>query len=226
MEEKICECECGCGEIVTSGKRFKKGHYARVHNNWGHNLRAIANSIKTRRERYIEPWNKGKKGLQVAWNKGLSKEDNHIMAQMAESLSETKKKDEKNKKRMAKISRKYWSKEENRIKQSERIRIATIKKIEDRLENGFQIQPNYNPNAIPIIEEYGKKHGFNFQHAENGGEVNIGGYFPDGLDEKRKTIIEIDEKYHFNKDGNLKKKDIKRQKFLENKGYRVIRIKI
>lgn len=34
------------------------------------------------------PWNKGKKGMQVAWNKGLSKETNIIIDQYAKNLKE------------------------------------------------------------------------------------------------------------------------------------------
>ncbi len=86
--------------------------------------------------------------------------------------------------------------------------------------------PNYNSVACGIINNYNKKYGFNFRHAENGGEVCIDGYWPDGLDEKRKTIIEVDEKHHFNNNGKLKQKDIRRQRYLEGLGYTFIRIKI
>ena len=88
------------------------------------------------------------------------------------------------------------------------------------------IVPNFNPAGCRLIDKYNKKDGYEFQHAMNGGEVQIGGYFPDGLDEKRKTIIEIDEKQHYTSDGELKEKDKKRQEYLENLGYKVIRIKI
>ena len=86
--------------------------------------------------------------------------------------------------------------------------------------------PNYNSVGCGIINDYNKKYGFNFQHAENGGEVCIDGYWPDGIDEKRKTIIEIDEKRHFNPDGTYKEKDTRRQKYLEGLGYKFIRIKV
>jgi hypothetical protein len=77
--------------------------------------------------------------------------------------------------------------------------------------------PNYNINAIPIIEEYGKKYGYNFKHAENGGEyfVNGLGYYLDGYDLEKNVVIEIDELHHFNKDGSLKQKDILRQNKIE-----------
>lgn len=105
----------------------------------------------------------------------------------------------------------------------EKLRKSIISRI--KMLKG-KYSPNYNPSACKIIEEYGKKHCYNFQHAENGGEKCIGGYFPDGVDEEKKTIIEIDEKHHFDEDGKLKLKDIDRQIYLEKLGYNIIRIKI
>jgi hypothetical protein len=77
--------------------------------------------------------------------------------------------------------------------------------------------PNYNVNAIPIIEEYGNLYGYNFQHAENGGEYYVEGlgYYLDGYDLEKNVAIEIDESHHFNKDGSLKQKDILRQSKIE-----------
>ncbi|GJQ43746.1 MAG: hypothetical protein JETCAE03_32440 [Ignavibacteriaceae bacterium] len=94
-----------------------------------------------------------------------------------------------------------------------------ISKIEKRKG---KICPNYNPIACKIIDEYGQKHGCHFQHAENGGEVCIDGYFPDGIDEKNKIIIEVDEKHH----AKTKNKDLNKQKYFEKLGYKVIRIKL
>jgi len=76
-----------------------------------------------------------------------------------------------------------------------------------------QIVPRYNINSITIIEEYGVKNGYNFQHAENGGEYYIKelGYFVDGYDKEKNTVIEIDEPHHFNNDGSLKEKDVERE---------------
>lgn len=56
------------------------------------------------------------------------------------------------------------------------------------------IVPNYNINVIPIIEEYGKKYGYNFQHAENGGEYYVDGlgYYLDGYDKENNVVIEVD----------------------------------
>lgn len=95
----------------------------------------------------------------------------------------------------------------------------------ERIEKLYgQLAPFYNPQGCEIINWFNMYYDFNFQHAENGGEICIDGYFPDGLD--KTVIIEIDEKHHFDGDGNLKQKDIERQQYLESKGYELMRIRV
>lgn len=64
-------CACGCGKETEIGyqggvhfNELIQGHYSKVHNNWGHNEKALENSAKTRRTRFesgeITQWNKGK----------------------------------------------------------------------------------------------------------------------------------------------------------------------
>jgi len=106
-----------------------------------------------------------------------------------------------------------------------KMRISSLKRIEDRDGICF---PNYNKDACKLIEQYGKEHGYNFQHAENGGEYHIKelGYFVDGYDKEKNVVIEYDEEYHFNYNGTLKKKDARRQKeIIEEKNCKFIRIK-
>ena|SRR3972149_7279274 len=55
----------------------------------------------------------------------------------------------------------------------QKIRLSAIKRIEKCKFNGTRMVPSYNPKSIPIIEEFGKANGYNFQHAENGGEFYI-----------------------------------------------------
>jgi hypothetical protein len=100
----------------------------------------------------------------------------------------------------------------------QKMRISAIQRIERCRFDGNQLIPAYNSNACKIIDEYGKKHGYNFQHAENGGEFHIKdlGYFVDGYDKEKNTVIEIDEKRHFNENGLLKQKDVERQIEIEN----------
>ena len=82
--------------------------------------------------------------------------------------------------------------------------------------NKLNVFPAYNKNSIPMIEEYGKKNGYNFQHAENGGEYFIKelGYWVDAYDKEKNVVLEIDEKYHF-VDGRLRLEDIIRQRRIE-----------
>ena len=82
--------------------------------------------------------------------------------------------------------------------------------------------PCYNPNACILIEEYGKEHGFNFQHAENGGEVRVIGYSLDGYDKEKNVVIEVDEPSHRWK----VEYDARRQKEIEEHlGCKFIRLK-
>lgn len=99
-----------------------------------------------------------------------------------------------------------------------KMRLNTIYRIENSIKNGGQIQPLYNSKGCRIIDEYGKKNGYNFQHAENGGEFHIKelGYWVDGYDKEKNIVIEIDENFHFNPDGTLKEKDLRRQEEIIN----------
>lgn len=80
-----------------------------------------------------------------------------------------------------------------------------------------QLCPRYNKDSIKLIESYGNDNNLNFQHAENGGEFHIKelGYWVDGYDKEKNVVIEIDENHHFDKNGNLKEKDIIRQQEIE-----------
>jgi len=77
-----------------------------------------------------------------------------------------------------------------------KMRLAVI----HRKELGMTVYPRYNPKACKLIEEYGKQHGYNFQHAENGGEYYVKGlgYWVDGYDEEKNTVIEYYEPRHRN----------------------------
>jgi len=90
-----------------------------------------------------------------------------------------------------------------------KMRIAAQKRLQT-----MHAIPSYNPEACKIIEEYGKQHGYNFQHAENGGEFHIKelGYWVDGYDREKNVVIEYDEPHHFTVEGKLRNRDIRRQK--------------
>jgi len=107
-----------------------------------------------------------------------------------------------------------------------KLRISTIKRIENQVG---QISPNYNPNACEIIDEYGKEHDYNFQHAMNGGEFRISdlGYWVDGYDKDKNTVIEINEPSHYTPDNKLNERDkIREQEIIEYLDCKFIRIRI
>ena len=75
-------------------------------------------------------------------------------------------------------------------------------------------RPRYNKSAIPVLEQIAKEHGWNIQHAENGGEFYTGiGYFVDAYDKEKNIVVEYDEPHHYEDVENnvLKTKDLNRQ---------------
>ena len=98
-----------------------------------------------------------------------------------------------------------------------KLRLAHIDRIKNIKCNGKDLSPKFNPVTCQIIDNYGKQNGFHFCHALNGGEHYIKelGYWVDGYDKEKNTVLEIDEKHHFDFNGNLKEKDVRRQKEIE-----------
>lgn len=96
----------------------------------------------------------------------------------------------------------------------------STKELMREKSNGFC--PNYNPEACRIIDEYGKKHGYNFQHAENGGEVRVAGYYLDGYDKENNVVIEYYEKFHQNQ---IEEDEIRKRSIIEKLGCSFIEIK-
>jgi len=88
-----------------------------------------------------------------------------------------------------------YGKNHNR-KSKTKMRKSAIKRIEQNKFNGGQMIPGYNPEACKIIEQYGNDNGYNFQHALNGGEFQVCGYFVDGYDKENNVVIEYYEKHH------------------------------
>lgn len=72
-------------------------------------------------------------------------------------------------------------------------------------------KPNYNTNACGFIDLLNDVYGWDLQHALNGKEVCVGGYFPDGYDKDRNIIFEYDESHHYYANGELKPEDRDRQ---------------
>ena len=91
-------------------------------------------------------------------------------------------------------------------------RVSAIKRIQK-----YQLfnKPNFNPKACEFIDKLNKERGWNLQHALNGGEVWLSGFYPDGYDKIRNIVFEYDESWHNN--SSYKSKDLQRQKIILKK---------
>jgi hypothetical protein len=75
-----------------------------------------------------------------------------------------------------------------------KIRISTLKYLEDTV--GL-IRPRYNINACAYINILNSRFNWQLQHAENGGEQFVCGYFLDGYDSDLNIAFEYDESKHY-----------------------------
>lgn len=85
--------------------------------------------------------------------------------------------------------------------------------------------PNFNKNAIPILEQKAEALGItDLQHALNGGEVRVLHYFVDGYSKERNTVIEYYEAFH-NKPSNIKRDKQRQQEITDHLGCEFVIIK-
>lgn len=90
-----------------------------------------------------------------------------------------------------------------------KMRQAAIRRVIDQFG-----ATSYNKDACIYIDNLNKEQGWNLQHAQNGGEVEVVGYLVDGYDKTRNIVFEYDEKQHFTFDGKLRNRDLKRQQII------------
>lgn len=80
-------CACGCGEntkylgIVEGFRKYQRGHISRIRNNWGHNKKALKNSINSRKQMFQD-------GELEIWNKGLTKKEHEALERQGRTFSE------------------------------------------------------------------------------------------------------------------------------------------
>lgn len=110
-----------------------------------------------------------------------------------------------------------WVGKHHTEESKQKTRESTLKYIES-LPNYKGTKARYSHKACEFIENLNKEKGWNLQHAENGGEYSICGYFVDGYDKERNIVFEYDEKAHYKDRENniLKDKDIQRQQNIIN----------
>lgn len=78
-------------------------------------------------------------------------------------------------------------------------------------KNGYGA--NSSERACKYIDKLNEQNHWNLQHAKNGGEIVVCGYYLDGYDKELNIVVEYDEPYHYTDVYNniLREKDIKRQ---------------
>lgn len=151
-----------------------------------------------------------------SWKKGRTKHNEEGVRKASEKLTGRKLSEEVRERqsmgRKGKNNGMYgrYHSEESKKK----MRLSRIKEIEAKYG---QIIPNYNLNSQDYFRKFDKENNTTGKFAENGGEFQIKelGYFPDYINFDLKLIIEWDEEAHYNYAGELKEKDIERQKEIQ-----------
>ena len=108
----------------------------------------------------------------------------------------------------------------------QKMRASALNRVEKNIKNGGQITPRYNPDSILCMDALSMYNDWQLQHAENGGEVRLPiNLFPDGFDKINNIVAEYYERAHYNSDGTLNDKTLKReQEIIDHLGCTFIRI--
>ena len=140
-------------------------------------------------------------GKRMIWNKGLKYKDHPSLRKARNTLVDGY----KSGRLCASNKGKKHTKEE-----IQKIRIGTFAYFQKI--NGIS-QPRYNINSISFFDKLSKEKGWNLQHAKNGGEITVLGYWLDAYDKQRNIVVEYDERFHYIDIENnvLREKDIERQ---------------
>jgi len=99
-------------------------------------------------------------------------------------------------------------------------RLQNIKRIEECKLNGNPIYPCYNKSGCRIIDWINDAYNLNCIHAETlrnnksqKGEIRLSiGFWLDGYDKEKNVVVEINERHHYDENGNNTEKDVLRRK--------------
>lgn len=153
-----------------------------------------------------DPWNKGLKTNIKPWEgKKRSGETKKKISKRLKGRRLT----EEHKRNIIENNCKYWlGKERSEETKNKLSKSARERRIKEILEQGYRLQMGKNEKKI--LDEMEKNIGYKILR-----QYNIIGYILDGYCKENNTVYEVDEDFHFDPEGNLSKKDLKRQKDIE-----------
>jgi hypothetical protein len=147
-----------------------------------------------------------------SWNNGMNKNTCKKIREAGKKCSITKRNIYKNLSAEEKEKRRQKILKSMTEKTKYKMRLSAIKRIKrDNLQGKSR---NYNIKACEYLNKLNEEKGWKLQHALNGGEVEICGYFLDGYDKDRNIVVEYDEIAH--EKPSTKKKDEIRQNNIIN----------
>ena len=168
----------------------------------------------------ISESNKGKS----SWMKGLTKKDPRVLKVTKKGVKTRKKNNSykinsgsvkksnvisiKTRKKMSKsrIGKKHTEKSKRKM------RLSMIRYLEKQYNDGFPMIPAIGKNETLILNMIEEIYKYKIKRQYH---IKPLGYFVDGYIEELNLVIEIDEWRHFDFNGKLKEKDLKRQKEIE-----------
>lgn len=187
--EYVCQY---CGKICV-GKNSLTQHELRCKEN-PNRLKIVSNFVK-----YNENC---RKGVTHHPHKGQTKETCDSLKRGAETR---KKKYESGELKGSFVNRHHSEETKEKMRQSAFKYLQEVKDVQC---------PRYNKGSIEFIDKLNEANGWHLQHAENGGEIEICGYFLDGYDKNLNIAFEYDEPSHYKNIDEciLNDRDVERQK--------------
>ena len=199
-------CACGCNKITKPGNTYVNGH----------NKPTLGKASKFKGKSYIERFGK-ERAIKISEKIRATKTGDNNPAKRPEV------KDVISKNRRGKLcgdsNPNYWKNKRN-PGQSERMKLnnplfnpQVKEKRRIFLLNKFFESGDIKigNNETEILNEIEKILNIKIER-----QYRIIGYSVDGYVPELNLVIEIDERHHYNKNGTLRSKDIKRQKAIEN----------
>lgn len=159
------------------------------------------NRCKENPNRKIHPGNHGKTVGYTAWNKGLTAITSESVKRASEKM--------KHKRKLGELVGAF--KDKHHTEDTKRKLRYKAKEYIEQLKG--PVKCSYSKKGCKLMDQLNIKNNWNLQHAENGGEFFVDGYWVDGYDKNLNIVFEYDEPKHYKDPINniLFDKDIERQ---------------